>query len=90
MLDRQQLRTLRHKRRLTQQRLAEAIGVYQPDISNLERGVHTDVSTARLAALAAALGVRMEQLVSSPVSLVPCKGHRTRDHGQEGGARGQS
>lgn len=63
MLDRRALRTWRHRRRLTQQRLAEAIGVYQPDISNLERGVHTDVSTARLAALAQALGVPMERLV---------------------------
>lgn len=63
MLDRHQLRTLRRQRRLTQQTLAEAIGVYQPDISNLERGVHTDVSTARLAALAQALGVPMEWLV---------------------------
>lgn len=65
MLNRHALRTLRRTRRLTQQALAEAIGVYQPDISNLERGVHTDVSTARLAALAQALGVPMERLVAA-------------------------
>jgi transcriptional regulator with XRE-family HTH domain len=71
MLNRQQLRTFRRKRCLTQQALAVAIGVYQPDISHLERGVHTDVSTARLAALAAALRVRMEQLIVAEKDLQP-------------------
>ena len=63
MLDGSQLRILRRRHGWTQQVLAEAVGVYQPYISKLELGKHSEVSTHRLAALAAALGVPMERLV---------------------------
>ena len=63
MLNRHKLRRLRKVHRLTQQELAAAIGAYQPDISALECGRFTEVKTERLALLAAALGVKAEDLI---------------------------
>lgn len=63
VVDRARLRAYRKRLGLTQQQLAEAIGAYQQDISALECGRSTEVKTARLARLAAALGVPMERLL---------------------------
>lgn len=57
------LRLLRRRLHLTQQDLAEILGVYQPYISDLERGIVVHVYPATLDALAEALGVTMEELV---------------------------
>lgn len=65
MLNRHYLRHVRKAQHMTQQELAEAIGAYQPDISALECGRFTEVKTARLALLAAALGVKAEDLIDT-------------------------
>lgn len=65
MLNRHYLRALRKQQHLTQQALAEAIGAYQQDISALECGRYTEVKTARLALLAAALGVKADDLIDT-------------------------
>jgi transcriptional regulator with XRE-family HTH domain len=63
VLNKQYLRSRRKKLGLTQQELAEAIGAYQQDISALECGRYTEVKTSRLASLAAALGVKAEDVI---------------------------
>lgn len=62
-LNRRRMRQSRRRRRLTQEALGTAIGMTQPYISDLERGIRRHLRPARLAALAAALGVPMERLV---------------------------
>lgn len=57
------VRRLRHRLHLTQHELAVAVGRYQPDISDMERGRMPHVYPQTLAALAQVLGVTMEDLV---------------------------
>lgn len=56
---------MRKRQKMTQQALAEAIGAYQQDISALECGRYLEVKTERLALLAAALGVQVEELIDT-------------------------
>lgn len=65
MLNRHALRAMRKRQKMTQQALAEAIGAYQQDISALECGRYLEVKTERLALLAAALGVQVEELIDT-------------------------
>ena len=56
---------LRLRRGMTQDELADASGVVQPDICGLERGRHRP-SVRTVHALASALGVPPEQLFTTP------------------------
>ena len=56
------VRELRSGRGLTQLALAERSGISRPSIANLEAG-RQNVSLRRLCALAAALGVEVEDLL---------------------------
>jgi transcriptional regulator with XRE-family HTH domain len=78
MLNGAMVRTVRHRLQLTQQELALTCGLYQQHISALERGIYTAVHTPTLAALAQALGVTMEALVTEAGSRAGGQGRRGR------------
>lgn len=56
------IKTLREKKRLTQEQLAEKSGVSRTTISNLENDSNKTVNTRTLAKIASALGVKVESL----------------------------
>jgi len=76
---------LREHRGLTQKELAAAAGVPQPHISQLERGLFTDIQVTTLLNLAHALGVKHTTLLpesalrSRPRRKRPAKGAATDD-----------
>lgn len=63
------IRDLRLLRGMTQQDLAEAIGVHAPHISDLERGIKSP-TVGTLAKLAEALDVEPEALLSENCQMV--------------------
>lgn len=77
----ERVKELRTERRLTQEQLAARVGVSRKTVSNWEIG-ETTVSTAHLAAIAAALGVRETDLVGDYARYDAAR--------SSAGARGQS
>jgi transcriptional regulator with XRE-family HTH domain len=59
------VRHLRHRRRMTQKELGQAIGQGQPFVSDIERGVRAVLTVATLEKLALALGVHLEELITA-------------------------
>jgi transcriptional regulator with XRE-family HTH domain len=61
----ERMRELRAERGLTQLRLAERSGISRPSIANVEAG-RQNISLRQLCALAAALGIGVEELLAGP------------------------
>jgi len=61
----ERVRALRAGRGLTQLRLAQRSGISRPSIANVEAG-RQNVSLRQLCALAAALGVGVEDILAEP------------------------
>lgn len=61
----QRLKRLREKAGLTQQQLADASGLTQGAVCDLERGRRPDPRVSTAAALAKALGVGVERLLGA-------------------------
>jgi transcriptional regulator with XRE-family HTH domain len=59
----ERIRALRTGRGLTQVRLAERAGISRPSLANVEAG-RQNIGVRRLCSLAAALGVRVEELLT--------------------------
>jgi transcriptional regulator with XRE-family HTH domain len=62
----QRVKTLREQRGLTQQQLADAAGLTNDTISNYERGRRTDPPVSVVYAVAYALEVTIEDLLTDP------------------------
>jgi transcriptional regulator with XRE-family HTH domain len=58
----ERVRTLRKKRNLTQQQLAEAVGTVQEVVSDVEKGIHVPLLST-LERFASALGVKPSSLL---------------------------
>ena len=59
----QNIKTVRKAAGLTQERLAEKLGVEQPAVSKWERGTFDSIDTGRLEAIAGVLGVTVAELI---------------------------
>src|SRR5687768_3834103 len=65
LVDAQALRSLRESKRWDQQTLAHAAGIDPSVVSRLERGLQTDLKASILVALANALDVSVDALLSA-------------------------
>jgi transcriptional regulator with XRE-family HTH domain len=70
------LKRLRTAAGLTQQQLAVAAGLHASVISQIEQGTNTDPRMSTLMGLAAALGVGVADIITTPEEPKPKKGGR--------------